>query len=233
MEDNKWWNKRVAIFVSLAGVAKLEGLSSQLLRFLADHDVVVNTFKKLGIEEMFPFNWIQSTILGAVCSSISIGDDAAKIIELAGFEIPNICNVFIRFISDADTSVNNRDRVGVYLSHYPAGSSLKSFEHFAQLVKSKKFQKFDYGEEGNMIEYGQKTAPEYDLTKIKGTKIVQIVGTVDELADPEDNKWLNEQLGDNVVFYKEYKLGHLSFAIAKDTTYLDDVIEQLNKYKWK
>jgi len=46
-----------------------------------------------------------------------------------------------------------------------------------------------------------------------------IVGLDDELADPADAQWAYEQIKSNVVFYKEYSLGHLSFFTAKDFSY--------------
>lgn len=35
----------------------------------------------------------------------------------------------------------------VYMDHYPAGGSTKSFIHFAQLYNSGRFAKYDYGVE--------------------------------------------------------------------------------------
>jgi hypothetical protein len=52
-------------------------------------------------------------------------------------------------------------------------------------------------------------------------------GTLDPLADPEDVKWLLTQLK-NVVFHKEYNLGHMSFTIATDMSYFDDVLKLVN-----
>lgn len=35
----------------------------------------------------------------------------------------------------------------------------------------------------------------------------------------EDVDWLNQQLGDRVVYYAQYPMGHMSFAIAKDMSF--------------
>jgi len=44
------------------------------------------------------------------------------------------------------------------------------------------------------------------------------VGLDDELADPQDNE-VSELEIPSLVFYKEYKLGHLSFMLARDMTF--------------
>jgi len=44
----------------------------------------------------------------------------------------------------------------VYVSHTPAGTSVKNIVHFAQLHNAKKFQMYDYGDaEKNKQHYGQ------------------------------------------------------------------------------
>ena len=99
-------------------------------------------------------------------------------------------------------------------------------------LEQKKFQRYDYGEKINMEKYGQKTPPEIDLKKIHGTKIIQIAGSFDKLADPTDNKWLNEQLGENVIYFKYYDLGHMGFLLAKDMQYMRDVLNLLKQNPW-
>ena len=60
---------------------------------------------------------------------------------------------------------------------------------------------------------------------------VLLSGDVDSLATPADVAWLSEQLGDKVVFQKEYHLDHASFAIANDMSFFSvDAYQQLLKY---
>ncbi|KIH44741.1 hypothetical protein ANCDUO_25231, partial [Ancylostoma duodenale] len=56
---------------------------------------------------------------------------------------------------------------------------------FNNVVKSRKVEKFDYGEEGNMREYGVKTPPIYDLRNIQ-TPTFLYWSKDDILADTED-----------------------------------------------
>jgi hypothetical protein len=57
------------------------------------------------------------------------------------------------------------------------------------------------------------------------------VGKGDELADTTDNQWAYGQMKNAVKFYKEYDMGHLTFMIAKDMSYLTtDVMNILRQY---
>ena len=55
------------------------------------------------------------------------------------------------------------------------------------------------------------------------------VGTSDHLADPKDNQWLKTQVK-NLVHYKEYDMGHMTFLLAKDMSYFDTVKDILRNY---
>eukprot|EP00345_Euplotes_harpa_P001757 CAMPEP_0168331882 /NCGR_PEP_ID=MMETSP0213-20121227/8607_1 /TAXON_ID=151035 /ORGANISM="Euplotes harpa, Strain FSP1.4" /LENGTH=416 /DNA_ID=CAMNT_0008335761 /DNA_START=16 /DNA_END=1263 /DNA_ORIENTATION=- len=213
--NNEWWNEKVSIFVCLAGVARLENCGSSTLQLLAKEDFVMNTIKALGIYEMFPSKYYQNVVFSVICKNI-----------------PSICDFFLEVLSDDDAKVNNQNRIGVFLGHYPAGSSLKCFDHFRQILLAKQFQRYDYGEEMNMKKYGQKTPPAIDISKVRGTKIVQIAGSLDLLADPTDNKWLSDQFGDNLIYFKYYELGHMGFLLADDMQFMHDVLVQLKQNPW-
>ena len=60
---------------------------------------------------------------------------------------------------------------------------------------------------------------------------VLLSGDIDNLAVPEDVAWLSEQLGDNVVFEKQYHLNHVGFIDANDMSFFSvDAVAQLQKY---
>uniref|UniRef100_A0A0K0CYI8 Lipase_3 domain-containing protein n=1 Tax=Angiostrongylus cantonensis TaxID=6313 RepID=A0A0K0CYI8_ANGCA len=104
-------------------------------------------------------------------------------------------------------------RIGVYLCHTPAATSVKNILHWAQIVKSRKCEKFDYGPKGNMKEYGkvsrplsrhqqfhfrigcspQETPPVFDLRKIT-TPTYLYWSKDDILADTEDIRSANNCL---------------------------------------
>jgi hypothetical protein len=68
------------------------------------------------------------------------------------------------------------------------------------------------------------------LQNIQSVPIGLFVGTSDQLATVDDNRWAKTQLK-TLKFYKEYSLGHLSFMIGKDMTYFSvDVMNMLKEY---
>ena len=100
-----------------------------------------------------------------------------------------------------------------------------------QIIKAKKFVYFDYRREANCAIYHQSHPPEYDLSIIKDFPIMLIGGQQDKLADPEDVKWLNHELKDNVIYYKIIpKMGHLSFMCAKDFSWFDEPLNIILEY---
>jgi|NOAtaT_5_FD_contig_31_1402386_length_427_multi_2_in_0_out_0_1 hypothetical protein len=46
---------------------------------------------------------------------------------------------------DADPKIDNLKRMGYYMWHEPAGTSIKNMKHWMQLHDSDRCQKFDYG----------------------------------------------------------------------------------------
>jgi hypothetical protein len=56
------------------------------------------------------------------------------------------------------------------------------------------------------------------------------VGTSDELATVDDNRWAKTQLTNVLIHYKEYPLGHLSFMVAKDMSYFNDVMSLIHSH---
>jgi hypothetical protein len=88
----------------------------------------------------------------------------------------------------------------------------------------------DFGSSQNMKLYNQATPPTIELQNIKQMPIAMFVGTSDQLATIDDNRWAKTQLS-SLVFYKEYALGHLSFMIAQDMSYFTtDVMNLLQQY---
>ncbi|PIO58259.1 hypothetical protein TELCIR_20309 [Teladorsagia circumcincta] len=108
----------------------------------------------------------------------------------------------------------------------PAATSSKNILHWIQVVKSRKLEKFDYGEEGNMREYGEKTPPHYDLRKIH-TPTYLYWSKDDILADTEDiRESILEKM--NATLRASYELphySHLDFIFGVNATF--DIYERI------
>lgn len=107
--------------------------------------------------------------------------------------------------------------------------------HYRQLIRSGKFEKFDFGFEENAKRYGQTEPPEYDLSKIKGVKLALFCGKTDLLSSPKDYTWCRDQLVNaEVVFFKEYDAGHAYFLFpAHPRPHFRDMAELIKKHNPK
>ena len=72
--------------------------------------------------------------------------------------------------------------------------------------------------------------PNVPLENINGVPIVILKGTLDLIADLQDVQWVEDQLGENIVESLTYDYGHMSFMVAKDMSYMDDVLRLMAEY---
>lgn len=117
---------------------------------------------------MFPANWFDTGAMSLICGTI-----------------PQLCEFGVYLLCDEDTDLDDSTRLNDYVGgHFPAGTSLNSLIHYAQILKAKQFQYYDYGKNGNEDHYGQKTPPIIPIQNIRGdVPIAMFVGKEDELAD--------------------------------------------------
>ncbi len=53
-ENIEFFKKHMNIFIALAPVVRVDGCSSGLLKKLSDNELLVKSFKKFSVLEMFP-----------------------------------------------------------------------------------------------------------------------------------------------------------------------------------
>lgn len=114
--------------------------------------------------------------------------------------------------------------------HFPNGVSFKMWMHFGHLVNRKRLMYFDYGYIVNRFVYGKWVAPDIDLTKITDVPIAIFCGSKDPMSTVRDNHWLRRQLKSVLVYYKEFRAGHISFQLGRDVSYFADMDKLLLEY---
>ena len=99
-------------------------------------------------------------------------------------------------------------------------------------MKNKRFEYYDYGREGNRKIYNQETPPPIPLENVTGFPIALFAGTEDKLAAIEDVRWLKEKLEtqDSLIYYEEYKFGHLAFLIPNNLQIYQDIVNLLKTF---
>ncbi|KAI1281926.1 Gastric triacylglycerol lipase [Halotydeus destructor] len=113
----------------------------------------------------------------------------------------------------------NETRMDVYIQQLPAGTSSNNLLHYAQNVRSGKFETFNHGAKENLVRYGSKVQPEYDLSRITNKDIVLMRADNDFLVQPKDLAKLKSKL--QVPLLEDYRLplkdwNHIDFIWAKE-----------------
>lgn len=201
-------------FLAIAPVSYIGNCGSTLLSVLARKDVVF-LLKLLNVHEFLSPNWFLTNAGVEICRVLNI-----------------LCKEGIMVIADSDPNIDNYERMDVVLGHFPSGTSLKTLNHWSQILVDGTFKKFDYGTaELNMKYYNSTTPPKYDLSKVD-VPVSLFVGTEDKLGDPIDARRLRDELINTPYkFYKEYTKGHVTFVWGKDMSYLAEVEQEVLKYR--
>lgn len=144
--------------------------------------------------------------------------------------LPPLCRIAEGFLITKNPLLDDATRFNVYMGHFPAGASVQSFIHYAQMINSGKFQLYDWGSTSeNHKHYGQNTPPMVNLANIKGdVPVAMFAGTEDDLGDLTDARWARAQIesgGHGLVHYEEVKAGHSTFMVGKDMYYFKNVLK--------
>ncbi|CAH6963661.1 lysosomal acid lipase/cholesteryl ester hydrolase [Phodopus roborovskii] len=208
--------KKIKMFFALGPVASVNFASSPLIKIGKLPDFLLENL--LGHKELFPQTAILKWLSTHFCTHVVLKELCTNIFFLiCGFNEKNL----------------NASRVDVYTSHCPAGTSVQDLVHWAQVIKSHKFQAFDWGSSAkNYFHYNQSYPPVYDL---KGMRIPTAVwsGGRDWLADTSDINFLLTQIP-NVVYHKclpDWE--HLDFLWGLDAPWrvYNEIVSLLRKYQ--
>lgn len=121
--------ERVSVFIALGPVTNLAHSKSSLINIFAFASTpLVDTCSVLGIYEFFPANWATTGAMRLLCGTI-----------------PALCELGLFLIADEDTTLNDEDRVPVFLGHYPSGTSMRSLDHYGQSIKTGEMRRYDFG----------------------------------------------------------------------------------------
>jgi len=212
----EYFEKRIKSFVALAPVTELSTIKSQRLRLALDNGIV-NAISKY-MHEAFTVPQVSGNIISVLCN----------------FLMPICSNVF-RMFSDtniSDMHEEEKERFFNYISRLPSSTSVKAFNHFEMIYKSKSFIHYDYGDKNKYI-YGQDEPFEYKLEDIKNYKICIIIGHLDKLSTIASSKNLHNSLKvKNEIHYHEYDyMGHHTFFFSEKFDWFKDVVNFLEKLR--
>ncbi|GJQ83098.1 hypothetical protein Trydic_g20109 [Trypoxylus dichotomus] len=193
----------IKIMVAFAPVAYMTHLKSPVRYFAPFSKDIEWLAKHLGLNEFLPNGRILK-LLSYECELLKYAKE--------------ICENVIFAICGFDEKEFDPNLLPVVLAHAPAGTSTKTVIHYSQEIEDNgNFQCFDYGEVGNMIEYGTPTPPLYNLTNIQVPTYL-MYGINDLMVSPIDVERLVTKLPKNVGIYQIPldSFNHVDFLWAKD-----------------
>lgn len=178
--EEDYFKQKVFIAVLLAPACRIINLESSLVKMLDKLDID----KKLNKEKIYEVLPLQPK-LQSITNSLNSWT-------------PTLFYSLIEELSDEQCWVNSPDRIKVYLSHFPSGTSLKSILHYKQMLRAGKFESFDYKMHAETIEeYQDISIPTitYSIESLKAfTNIIVVGGGKDRLVHITDVQWLVKQL---------------------------------------
>ncbi|XP_077549614.1 gastric triacylglycerol lipase-like [Haemaphysalis longicornis] len=215
---NPAYNDKVTVFVALAPVtapSQAAAVVSKPLVILAGKPAVQSVVLRLGEVMKSGIMW-KKLANGPFRSEETL--PAIKIILQVLFG-PSV--------------MTNWSRVHVYVHSVPAGTSWKNLLHFAQVVRTDQFCKYDYGAEKNKKTYGQTSPPCYPLEKITAPVAI-FWGDGDTLSQPADIDKIRARVPSIVVDERvgSGPFNHVDFAFGIDAKGIlhDRIVEVMHRY---
>ncbi|KAG5894516.1 hypothetical protein JTB14_026899 [Gonioctena quinquepunctata] len=107
----------------------------------------------------------------------------------------------------------------VSLQQNPDAIATMMIDHYYQIMKSEQFQQYDFGAEKNLVEYGSRSPPVYDFSKIR-VPVAVFVGVNDYLSEIKNARSLYNNLpiasqGEfNII--ADPKWTHSDFVLSKN-----------------
>ncbi|XP_025066247.1 lysosomal acid lipase/cholesteryl ester hydrolase-like [Alligator sinensis] len=146
--------------------------------------------------------------------------------------LSKFCTSVLSFVGGCTMANLNMSRVGMYVAHSPAGTSVQNLLHWRQVYFAKQFQAYDYASNvKNMEKYNQTTPPAYEIEKLKMPTAIWSGGH-DLLANPKDMDMLIPRFT-NLVFYECFpEWEHLDFIWGLDAAkrMYTKIIDLMKKY---
>lgn len=208
METHPELNEKIELMVGLAPVASVRLMKSPIRLITPFTNQLKILLEWFGTRAFLPSNRIIHFMSKYICDQTTWEADLCE-------------NVFF-LLSGADPTNFNKDMVPIITSHTPAGTSTYTVIHYMQeFYSQERFQRMDWGEKVNLIEYGQPTPPPYNLTTVTAP-VILFWGENDWLATPKDVAWLAKRLGNLQGFYRVNltEFNHLDFLWATNVDQL-------------
>ena len=114
-----------------------------------------------------------SSIITNICQSRFFSPLCSAGLNAAGLETLGQVNT-VRFLVEnfKERYFYFQSRISIIISHFPSATSTLNLLHWAQIFKFHELRRLDLGAKRNLIAYGQKEAPKFDIGNIVAQTIL-------------------------------------------------------------
>mmetsp|Transcript_115985 Transcript_115985/g.339156 ORF Transcript_115985/g.339156 Transcript_115985/m.339156 type:complete len:397 (-) Transcript_115985:176-1366(-) len=214
--QRSWLASRINLFVALSPVTYMKHQRSLLL--------ALASYGKVGaaLAKVFPFGFLDAGSLPAVAQFFCTVSNGT----LCAISVDSVCGT---------SALDDVHAVENLTAHFPAGTSVKDLNHYAQFIQTGLFRRYDYGAVENLLHYFAPKPPVYNVSEL-AVKTALFIGTHDDLAGPLDTHQLRQELQEgektsNLIFAKEYaNYSHVTWLTGKSWAWFEDLQPLLKQY---
>jgi len=153
-----------------------------------------------------------------------------RVLEFLQAYFPSVFEKIAFMHTDLSNEMNRIELFPIIQRYTPTGTSIKALTHFIQNSKGDMgtFRKFDYGENENLVRYGQSDPPSYDFSKIS-TPIFLYYGDKDIYFTPGHKKVLIAHLSAHTPVKSHLfpGFGHSTFLVSKTADFTSTLLRDL------
>lgn len=254
--NNDFYSSRIKLFIALAPVCKMTGLTSPLLKFstMTEIEKVMSVIGMYSIgHRSQTLSYLSSKHLNNFNFKIELANQVNKIKTeepksrwdyfKSYFNIRHNLNMkfgidctsfmFGLLTDGSSQSINDPSALTKLIVHNPSGASVKSFLHFKNNMYTDSFKRYDYGTDENKKKYGTSFAPDYDVHLIT-IPTLMMYGSLDKLVNEDDIDTIHSKMFHSILSVKRYNnMGHISFQVGKDATWINDALRYCEEYSHK
>ncbi|XP_050023979.2 lipase 3-like [Dermacentor andersoni] len=218
LSEKPEYNNKILLFSAMAPAIRLHNMTSPIYRILPILDELAAFSALFGRYDFLSHDRIIDFIVTTMCR----------------YRVTRaICPWIVNLISGQQTRPINATRMPVFLKDTPAGTSFKNMKHMGQVFTTRRFRKFDYGEQRNKEVYGKATPPEYDFRRVSAP-VALFWSQADALVSAEHMSTLRDNLPNLVLDFRvaDDRFSHQEFAIgvtAKEAVY-NDLVDVMKRF---